>query len=302
MTAKIRQVAFIDVWDEVLLGWYFSRGTAGFERSTFGAVLDRQHSQVIGSRPCSRCEGAGVLNEPWVRTVDIHGEPLKEPERLESGQECPNCGGTGSKPRRIRARKHSRHGYYRCHACRGTGREFVEVEGSDRKVPGKEPCGACYGRGYTLRNAVFQTAQEYRSPIAISASEMARYGMAGRYVGLVRAKSPISAVALELYYGDIGAKWARTVHGRAFSLYLLTPAGRKLLRSADARNDAGDRTPIERLGVLASQNRLEENGPNAALFLQAGVAAMAIQQQMATVWNQVKRRSGTRDETTQQTD
>ena len=68
-------------------------------------------------------------------------------------------------------------------------------------------------------------------------------------VDLVRAASvsrllrrlPIEdAMVLQVYFGDIGERWARTRAGRLFSLYALTPAGQKWLggeRPSDVRPD-----------------------------------------------------------------
>jgi len=74
-----------------------------FERSTMGAMIDQLNSRAYGGRPCEKCEGVGVLDEPWELTRNCHGEKI-DPVQVPTGKECPVCRGVGYTPMRL---KHS---------------------------------------------------------------------------------------------------------------------------------------------------------------------------------------------------
>lgn len=57
---------------------------------------------------------------------------------------------------------------------------------------------------------------------------------------------------LRIYYGDQGARWGRTKHGRIFSLYGITKAGAELVRKVEEAEESPVFLPVsERLGVIA---------------------------------------------------
>jgi len=60
------------------LAWFFGAGQVAFERSVFGAILDRVEASAYVSGQCRACQGAGIV---W-----------------ETGAWCDRCAGTGSVP------------------------------------------------------------------------------------------------------------------------------------------------------------------------------------------------------------
>lgn len=83
------------------------------------------------------------------------------------------------------------------------------------------------------------------------------------FAGVSRKLAHVDAVSLQAgrvlrwYYGDEGARWGKTKHGRIFSLYSHTPAGEALVEKIEAI----EKSPVfltvaERLGVIAEIQRL----------------------------------------------
>ncbi len=70
----------IDIESEELLTFYFGAGRSMFERSTFGAQLERAELFGHGSVKCGTCRGIGVL---------------------PTGAWCGPCNGTGAKPYKL---------------------------------------------------------------------------------------------------------------------------------------------------------------------------------------------------------
>lgn len=68
--------------DDALLRWFFGPGQSAFERSPFGAILDRAELLRYDSDACQDCTGGILDNGAW----------------------CPMCNGVGSVPR---VRRHS---------------------------------------------------------------------------------------------------------------------------------------------------------------------------------------------------
>lgn len=67
------------------------------------------------------------------------------------------------------------------------------------------------------------------------------------------------AYVLELCYGDIGARWARTKAGRIFALYAITEAGRAYCEEAVKQSPESLRAD-ERIARLADQQRSKPGG------------------------------------------
>lgn len=80
-----------------------------------------------------------------------------------------------------------------------------------------------------------------------------RYASVSRRLSRVDAYSVDAGKYLRVYYGDSGARWGRSKHGRIFSLYALTPAGSKLVAKVESEDPGVDFLPAdERLGVIAA--------------------------------------------------
>lgn len=61
-------------------------------------------------------------------------------------------------------------------------------------------------------------------------TNLRRYGRISRWLMLLERVSNDAPVALEAYYGDLGARWAREPkRGRIYALYHLTTAGKRLI-------------------------------------------------------------------------
>jgi hypothetical protein len=93
----------INLHDEAALQWFFGRGSTVFERSTFGAMLDRLDKDAHTSTPCTLCEGAGILEEGGFAIKKV-GDDFDE-RTVEHGGWCPRCRGTGFTPVRTRKSK-----------------------------------------------------------------------------------------------------------------------------------------------------------------------------------------------------
>lgn len=81
------------------------------------------------------------------------------------------------------------------------------------------------------------SAQPTRETKGSQASEpelrtLIRYGIVSRRLRAIEASDPVARRALDLAYGDEGAKWARHARGRDVALYPLTAAGEALVRRA----------------------------------------------------------------------
>lgn len=72
--------------DEVMLSWFFGEGSAYFERSPCGGMLEALERDSCVSQTCRRCRGVGVIGEDRDYT-----DP-------EYSQWCSSCNGTGTLP------------------------------------------------------------------------------------------------------------------------------------------------------------------------------------------------------------
>jgi hypothetical protein len=154
--------------DEAALDWYFGPGSALFERSTMGGMLDRAS---LFSLP--------YLPDPELVLARLHRLPHEPP------------------PGEVTAR----------------------------------PTGHSYqAGGYTPDEGALN-----------------RYAYISRILSRVGRAAPFGLDVLSAYYGDQGARWGRTRHGRLFSVYPLTEAGKELLRRARKRTKGAD------LGLCAAE-------------------------------------------------
>jgi hypothetical protein len=267
--------------DAGLLERYLSTVQARFERSVFGATLDRVAAGAALSKPCPKCcakdnQYPGIILTPR-RVTNLAGEP----EVIEFGDYCPKCKGTAVVPAKLgRQRKAPRTGIRRCSKCRGLGHIIVECT--------RQPCPACRGDGYTAANVVFQTGCVGGSSHGYLPSHEAlvEFGMASRRLQAVHRLNRVSYHALVLFYGDIGARWGREKQGRLFAVYALTRAGRALLRSADklATHEI-TLDPTEHLGVIANVETTQPKESRRKLLDDAETQASAIYRVACHDWN-----------------
>lgn len=78
-----------------------------------------------------------------------------------------------------------------------------------------------------------------------------QYASVSRRLSRVEGQSIEAGKHLRLYYGDSGAKWGRTKHGRIFSLYASTPAGKALVALVEKQDECVFLPADDRLGVIA---------------------------------------------------
>jgi len=83
--------------DQAELTWFLSTGGCYFERSPFGAVLDRLDNAAHVSRRCPICED-GIVTSNVKRW---HSQRLLWVRNAPIGAWCNRCGGTGSIPQRL---------------------------------------------------------------------------------------------------------------------------------------------------------------------------------------------------------
>lgn len=304
--------------DESALSWYFGQGLSIYDRSTFGAVLQRITLDGFSSGPCERCDGEGILNDGGFavstrcrhcdgkgtvgdtakQCADCRGSGVVLPYELRAkhGGWCDSCRGTGttSMSRREQRRK-------RCVVCRGT-RIDSSQEGAHCLVlhghvtgavltRGPAQCRACLGTGYEPTTASPATKADSGSGVMVDDSALTRFAITSRRLVAVREQSPALYEAMECYYGDVGARWAREDFGRMFALYALTPSGKRLARWGEAKLKSEDRLAIaaqERVGVQAVLERTQPKRERTALLVAANQQAQELYQRAVVAWNRAQ--------------
>lgn len=290
----------ISLADEASLSWYFGPGLSVYDKSTFGAILAKLDRDGFGSERCDRCNGGGILEDGGFamadecRSCDGKGRiaggqawchdcggfcvVVPYEVRAEHGGWCPDCKGTGATPvdRRPMARTP-------CEVCGGKGRG----RGKWADPRDRAKCSHCYGSGYEPITA--KPIHGSEEPAGVQADDMAltRFAITSRRVEAVRAMSPALAVALGVYYGDIGERWAITERGRMFSLFHLVPAGRKLARWGEKAGAGADLglTAQERIGTQAALEAEQPKRERFALLAAAATQAGELYGRAARAWN-----------------
>ena len=190
------------------LEWFFCWGQSVFERSTFGALLERQSLYGQEPIPCEECGGDGFK-------VSADGTKLDDT--------CGGCRGCGiARTRRVSKRtKGVRLSTERCGPCHGRA--------------GRTECDRCRGAGYTSHNPVHVGCQQHEAAHHVpDDAALTRYAVVSRWLMALDARSPASVEVLELYYGLDGMRWGRVeAFGRVYSLGHMTRPGRKLLEGRD---------------------------------------------------------------------
>lgn len=255
----------ISLGDESALSWYFGQGLSIYDKSTFGAVLQRITLDGFSSSPCETCNGEGILDDGGfaisTRCLRCHGTGKPAERRAgESERACADCRGSGVvEPYEVKAD----HGGW-CDSCRGSGctaiarratrRERCSVCSGSKLAPGSEAtvariergvpvtvgqtqCPECQGEGAKLATAIPVTKADNGGGVLPDDSALTRFAITSRRLSSVKSRSPALYSALECYYGDVGSRWGREDFGRLFALYALTPSGKKLARWSEPKAD-----------------------------------------------------------------
>jgi hypothetical protein len=286
----------ISLSDEAALSWYFGLGLSIYERSTFGAILAKLDRDGSGSERCVRCDGAGILDVGGFNT-DRRCKTCDGSGKGSGGRFCHDCHGFGS----VEAYEvQAKHGGW-CPACRGTGatpvdeaprrRTFCRSCGGKRVDRGRAcvGCRNCLGTGEEPITAKPILGSSEAAGVQADDSALTRFAITSRRVERVRDTSPALAVALSVYYGDVGQRWALTEHGRIFSLYHLTPSGRRLARWGEHASKAADLglTAQERIGAQAALEARQPKADRRALLDASGQQAADLYRRAARAWNKL---------------
>ncbi len=86
---------------------------------------------------------------------------------------------------------------------------------------------------------------------------LALYGLISRRLMLLERQLPIAVICLEALYGDLGARWAVTRHGRIAAVFHLTDAGRRLIEADDRERVAKKQPPAVLAPHLRMANEIE---------------------------------------------
>jgi hypothetical protein len=253
----MKSARVIPLRDEALLGWFYCEGQSVFERSTFGALMERQKRFAFQTKPCGRCHGMGFTNEDLARSKHrlISGtKPCGECDGCHSGRlscekiepKCERCKGEGWEddgrvpaPRPLR-----RH----CKPCSGSGRDGAGLR-----------CDICDGSGMRDGYDAQADGDEGDEPSHTPDDwALQRYAVASRRLSKMR---PELGEVLRAFYGLEGLRCGaghpgrgaeQKTPGRMFAVYQLTRAGKKWI--AKLENNQG----LTRCGLLLTEWHLQE--------------------------------------------
>lgn len=240
------------------LEWFFCWGQSVFERSTFGALLERQALYGQEPVPCQECGGDGFRVSP-------NGTKLDDT--------CRGCRGCGiARTRRVgRSSKGVLLSTQRCGPCHGRS--------------GRTECALCRGRGYTEHQPIHVGSQPHEAAHYVpDDNALTRYAVVSRWLLALDARSPASVEVLELYYGLDGLRWGRVEgYGRVYSLGHLTRPGQKLLQGRENPQEL----PLPQLfenTALASATKKSERG--ARLLREVQREGQALHDAACQLWGQ----------------
>lgn len=270
----------ISLRDEADLSWFFGPGQGAFERSVFGAMIRRLDLRAHLSKRCHRCDGVGFTDADilgsaawFAENKPVRGTTSEQWEKwLQKADDhqprCGDCDGGGVISLRLPRKAPRRNGYKRCRDCRG--------------VSGAVTC-ECGGKGYLVCEPAFPAGSSEEVGYTPDEGALQRYALVSRRLDRAGDSSGRVRETLGVYYGDVGARWGRTRHGRLFGLYALTPAGKKLLmRGGESGTTL---TPAERLGVEAELERAQPKPNRRALLTAAHMQALEMFGTAALAWN-----------------
>lgn len=240
------------------LEWFFCWGQSVFERSTFGALLERQSLYGQEPVPCPDCGGDGF---------SVSGDGTKLDDTCRA---CRGCGiartrrvGKGSKGVLLATE--------RCGPCHGRG--------------GRTDCARCHGKGYTEHQPVAVRGQQHEAAHYVpDDSALTRYAVVSRWLLALDARSPAAVEVLELYYGLDGLRWGRVeAFGRVYSLGHLTRSGRKLLDGRDNPQQLPLSQLYENVALSPATKKLERG---ARLLREIQREGQALHDAAAQLWAQ----------------
>lgn len=242
-------LSYLDGEDQRSLQWFFTDGQCAFEKSVFGAQLDRAMMMSHGTEPCDVCHGTGYADTPRkaiTKAIEMiaqwradGADPKKKP--LYKDTDCPECEGDGFVPVKL-------HGSPQ-------GRITAKPTGSSIKGGGREP-----------------------SVIALET-----YGLV---IGKISRMSDESAHALEAFFGMAGERWEGDPNrGRIWGVLPLTPAGKKLVkRSREKTSQQGTLTDDQVLNVEAELQELAPDGNRGKLLETGRAQAVALFRRAEEAW------------------
>lgn len=234
--------------DASALEWYLGEGSALFERSPFGAMLERSKLLGEASDPCRDCCGKGIIESDSPRL----GSDCKNHR-----ESCDYCVG-----RKIAI------GCW-CSLCRGTGFTSRRIKG--------DPIMTMVLKKQTRFIEPSRTPEDWA---------LTRYAVVSRHFDRLAKISKSSLTVIATYHGDKGARWADTSWGRIFVLLPLTNSGKQLLKREGVRRFADDGTNLsEALGVMAELCRKDPASENSKLFAEALDQAWSMYRKACLVWN-----------------
>jgi hypothetical protein len=283
----------ISLHDEAALSWYFGPGLSIYDRSTFGAIVAKLEADSCASTPCKTCDGQGILDAggfnvenrcktcagdgrigippKWCHDCKGDGIVADYEVAVDVGGWCPTCRGTGSTSVHQKNRNH-----IRCGDCGGA-----------RSSAACRNCSNCLGTGQEPLTAQPIHGGKDAAGVQADDSALTRFAITSRRVALVKLRSPALAEALQVYYGDVGQRWALTDRGRMFSLYHLTGAGKKLSRWGGRKGADLGLTAQERIGAEAALEINQPKDDRGKLLMTAGMQAVELYRRAARAWNDV---------------
>lgn len=249
--------------DATELTWFLTEGISVFERSTTGAILDKLSMDAFVSRACRRCNGAGILEDPWSQkdqrrlTPEERGkfsdEYLSKQVELMSGAWCPKCFGTGSEPVRL------------------TPDEQRMVDSGDWSA----------------------SADHEGQRSAVPDAVLVRYAHVSRTLAMMPM---LLREAIVLAYGDEGEELSHTIRGRSWACAPLTVAGASLLAKERQRRtqkvEAEPELPIRCLTALASLGHSKAHPERTKLLAEAVEGAIALLKAAEAEWDHLTGQRG----------
>jgi hypothetical protein len=237
----------------------------GVEASNFIAMCEVASGDGERSVKCRACSGLGFKKgdalkvEQWERelrkegTTDARRDALREKLRDESI--CRPCAGTGFRTAHAKREEHD--GTWttvRCELCRGCG----EV----RNEEDQDVCPRCQGDMCVVPVTVKRRGSSKKGRLPPGATAMTdsdgnptpggiwsseeleaapeydevRLAENTKTEALIRSLDAETLEALKAWEGPDGAKWAPTKWGRAFALWPMTEAGKRLFDRAARRS------------------------------------------------------------------
>lgn len=234
-----------------ILTWYLTEGTSYFERSTFGAALDAVIFLAFGSQTCDKCDGVGILDQPWTLThrVAPNGDKvlLPSPIAVPTGKDCPKCGGRG----------------------------VIQVQLINRDPEEPLTCRPKHCHHNTGKAA---------PPDSV----LTLYAIVSRR--LSRMPKALS-LALQAAYGDEGEANASTRRGRAWAVMPLTVAGRKLLEHHRTLPDAGENQFRAVLALTEMADEENQDPARKRLLAEAVEQAVRLTRRAEEYWTALESRS-----------